>query len=539
MGASATSDLTGSRQDPYGALQRAAACVVESSFIGMLLVSRHGEVVTANQRMADLLQAANPGELAERTMTGDLLPEVTDWSTWSKAFADGQRRNITLTLKGMAGGMISLTGDLVRVGDAHGKPDLLLGTFVDHVHTEQLQRAIQTTARMEALGSLTSGIAHDVNNLLTVLVGNLYLVGEELRENPALFEKIKPARDAARRGADLLRQLLSFSRREPAIASPISPARVVDGLEPLLRQIMGKRVTLSCRLDVNAGPVVTSAAQLESVVVNLAINARDAINNAGAITISVVNRSLGEREAKAAGVMAGDYAMLSVADDGCGIPDELRERIFEPFFTTKQSRGGSGLGLSMVRWFAEQYKGTAFVRSRSGKGTVVSVLLPRHADLAGDTSAKTMPLSTLPTGNERVLVLAQDEALRSTIRETLQVLGYVIRLSGTDQEFFDEVNTGKVDLVIMDGDAGTGLGVDVLVRRARALCAGMAVIVTGSDTGDDVGDADGQAGGSTRQDSGRGLDQKSAGAWITLAKPFSLADFASTVRRTLDGRNHA
>ncbi len=503
----------------------------------MLLVSRHGEVVSANRRMAELLQAAMPEELSGRTMTGDLLPEVTDWSIWHKAFADGQRRNVALKLRGVAGGVISLTGDLVRVGDAPGKPDLLLGTFADHTHTEQLQRAIQATARMEALGSLTSGIAHDVNNLLTVLVGNLYLVGEELRDNPALFEKIKPARDAARRGADLLRQLLSFSRKEPVVAEPINPARVIDGLEPLLRQIMGKRVVLSCRLDANAGPVVTSAAQFESVVVNLAINARDAINNSGAITISVVNRSISEREAKVADVRPGDYAMLSVTDDGCGIPDELRERVFEPFFTTKESCGGSGLGLSMVRWFAEQYKGTAFIRSRPGKGTVVSVLLPRHADLAGDTSVKTMPLSTLPTGNERVLVLAQDEALRSTIKETLQVLGYDIRLSSTEREFFNEVNAGNVDLAIMDGDAGTGSGVDVLVRRARAINARLAVMVTVSGAGE--GNADELPSGRTHRDSGGDLKQEAAVAWVTLAKPFSLAEFASTVRRTLDGRSHA
>lgn len=515
--ASAKPDLISSRDSPLDTFGLPDPCIRESSFIGMLMVSRHGDVLAANRCMADMLGAADPDALTDLTMSGDLLVEVTDWSLWHQALTDGQCLDRTISLKALSGQAVTLVGDLVRIDDASGKPAALIGTFRDQTRTRQLEKAVQASARMEALASLTSGIAHDVNNLLTVLVGNLYLVGEELRGNSPLFEKIKPARDAARRGADLTRQLLSFARKETAIAEAIKPARVIDGLDSLLRQVLGRRVELSCRLESTAGPVMASAAQLESVVVNLVINARDAISSSGNITIAVVNRTVGAREAGLLGIAAGDYAQISVTDNGCGIDEAVRERVFEPFFTTKQERGGSGLGLSMVRWFAEQSKGTACVRSKPGKGTVVSVLLPRLTGWSGEPSAMTMPLSTLPTGSEHVLVLAQDEGLRTTIRETLEVLGYKVRLSSAQDEFFDALYGGGVDMLIVDGDYNGGMAADALLRRARVLQHDVPAIVT---TNHNVALPQG------------------AGASVLLAKPFSLADFAAAVRHTLDGGSH-
>jgi signal transduction histidine kinase/CheY-like chemotaxis protein len=521
MAASANPDLTRRHDSPLDAVGSLEPCMRESSFVGMLIVSRHGDVLAANRRMAQMLHAGEPGELTGLTMSGDLLDEVTDWSLWHTALSEGQCLKCSLSLKALSGEVVTLAGDLVRITDASGKPVALAGTFVDQTRVRQLEMAVQASARMEALGSLTGGIAHDVNNLLTVLVGNLYLVGEELRGNSPLFEKIKPARDAARRGADLTRQLLSFARKEPAVAEAVNPARVIDGLSSLLTQVLGKSVTLSCRLEPSAGPVMASAAQLESVIVNLVINARDAIRGSGQITIAVINRALAEREARSLGLPEGDYAQISVTDDGCGIDKHVRDRVFEPFFTTKKDRGGSGLGLSMVRWFAEQSGGTAWVRSKPGKGTVVSVLLPRLSECAGETGAMTMPLSTLPTGSERVLVLAHDEGLRTTIRETLEVLGYGVHLSSTSQEFFDLLHGGSVDLVIVDAETNSkdGLPVEVLLRRARALRQNVPAIVTTNHS------ASLPQGGDP-------------GASFMLAKPFSLADFAAAVRHTLDGGSH-
>jgi CheY-like chemotaxis protein len=187
-------------------------------------------------------------------------------------------------------------------------------------------------------------------------------------------------------------------------------------------------------------------------------------------------------------------------------------RVFEPFYSTKRDRGGTGLGLSMVRWFAEQSAGTATIESAVGRGTVVTLLLPRQTEHAQDALDRTMPLSTLPTGSERVVVLALDDALRATIHQTLEVLGYRVRIAAGTQDLLAAVAAEPPQLLMIDG-LGPGDG-DVLIR-ARAAAPGLRIITT--------------------TDPARANERAPLGGLATLAKPFSLADLAGAVRRTLDG----
>jgi signal transduction histidine kinase/CheY-like chemotaxis protein len=516
MSATATTNPLTSTDRPIGMPGAAELSLHESTLISVLCVSQHGEVVGANRQLACLLGLGSADALVGRTLSGDLLVDGADWQAWRNAYTNGRASIAALRLRREDGAPLTLAGEVVCVAGRDGKSRILFGSFIDVTRERQLEAAVHRGARMEALASLTSGIAHDVNNLLTVLVGNLYLVGEELRDKSPLFEKIKPARDAAKRGAALTRQLLSFAKREPAPAELIWPARLVGELAPLLQEVMGKRITLSLKVADDAGPVLASAAQLESVIVNLAINARDAIKRHGTITISLGNRELAARKCESLKLRPGQYTLLSVADDGAGIADELKARIFEPFFTTKRSRGGTGLGLSMVRWFAEEAGGGVHVASKPGAGTTITVVLPRSSEAPGDTGVKTMPLSTLPTGTERVVVLAGDEALRATIQETLQVLGYQVSLSREHADLFDALQRVAADLVIIDAGAEAKSALGALLRRARALRPDAKLIVTTAD-GRDAGLATGGA------------------APVLIMKPFSLADFAATVRRTLDG----
>jgi signal transduction histidine kinase len=210
------------------------------------------------------------------------MADRVDWSAWRRAEVGRGRTGLVLTLRGAGGQPVLLKGDLLPGRAAPGGPGAiepyLCGTFVDVSEEHNLRQAVQRGARMEALGSLTSGIAHDFNNLLTVLVGNLYLVGEELRSQPAVFEKVKSARDAAKRGADLIRQLLAFARREAIETDIVDPEKIIEGLVPLLRRALGSRIALETKLGASGGSVRCSAGQLESVIVNLSVNARDAIN---------------------------------------------------------------------------------------------------------------------------------------------------------------------------------------------------------------------------------------------------------------------
>ncbi len=415
-----------------------------------------------------------------------------------------------LRLRSASGAVVTLRGDVRKMSSGAS-----CGVFVNASDEAQLRAAVQHSARMEALGSLTTGIAHDFNNLLTVLVGNLYLVAEELRDRPKVFEKIKSARDASKRGADLIKQLLAFARREQLETAVIDPCKVVTDLEPLLRRALGSKVALRVELQPEAGRIRASTAQLESVIVNLAINARDAIEKKGTVTIAVQRARLTPSDAALRGLAkAGDYVTVRVADDGSGIPADTIGKVFEPFFSTKRERGGTGLGLSMVRWFAEQAGGAIALDSAVGRGTTVALLLPLSVEQVVEQTDKTMPLSTLPTGQRARRVLAPDEAVRATVRQISQVLGYEVELAG-----------GRGGTHRCARREARGLADH---RRAGARRREPAGARANGEPGDEiVVTAEGQR--------SRERHPPSTGVSV-LAKPFSLAELAGAVRQSLDER---
>jgi len=477
-----------------------------SSVVSVVAVSRDGTILAANTRMRAFLGLAEAGTGAKRFP--DYFADPAAWDAWCEAARS--RRSIELELRGFDGTAKSFRGDVLVEGE--GANRRMIGILVDGGDAKALRAAAQHSARMEALGSLTAGVAHDFNNLLTVLVGNLYLVGEELRERPRVFEKLKAARDAGKRGTELIKQLMTFARREEVSVGTVDPAKVVGDLLPLLRRALGSRITLETELEENVGAVRASVAQLESAVVNLAVNARDAIEGKGRIAIGVSAVDVAEHEAPLRGLSRGGrYVAISVRDTGAGVAPEALSRVFEPFFSTKRERGGTGLGLSMVRWLAESAGGRATIDSVVGQGTTVTLLLPRQHVETVDTIEKTMPLSTLPTGTERVVVLAVDADLRATIHQTLEVLGYRVKVATGAEDLLAAVAAEPTDLVVIDG-LGRG-DVDIVIR-ARALRPKLRVIVT--------------------TDAGRQSDRVTGVETAALAKPFTLADLSGTVRRALD-----
>ncbi len=480
----------------------------QSSVAAAISVAPDGRMVWANAWFCNLLGMPDVGALAGRRLT-EFLVNPADWHAWRDATSQG--RSLSMGVQTPAGVVQGLRGDVRAAGE--GADRRISGLFVPVDDLHNLRAVAQRAARMEALGSLTAGIAHDFNNLLTVLVGNLYLVGEEVRQQPKVFEKLKAARDAAKRGTELIKQLLTFARREEVEAGVIDAAKVIEGVTPLLRRALGVRIALETWFDPDAGPIRASAAQLESVVVNLAVNARDAIEGKGRIKIDVRRAQVPQDEAQRRRLARGGaYTAISVADTGSGIPPELIERVFEPFFSTKGERGGTGLGLSMVRWFAEQAGGTVEIRSSVGQGTTLLLLLPQQAEQATDAGDRTMPLSTLPSGTERIVVLSLDAELRATIRQTLEVLGYAVQLASGVEEMFAALRGEDAQLLMVDGLGRADA--DVLIR-ARAICSGVKIVATA--------------------DAARGTERFSAAGVGTLVKPFSLAELAGVVRATLDG----
>jgi len=498
-----------SRDDAVKARADLDLAILEaSSVVAAVAVASDGAVLAANARMRRFLGLGDGGARSGKRLA-DYLVDATAWGAWR----DGARagRPIEIELRGFDGAAKLFRGEVQTVGE--GAERRYIGVLVDGEDNKALRLAAQHSARMEALGSLTAGVAHDFNNLLTVLVGNLYLIGEELRERPRVFEKLKAARDAGKRGTELIKQLMTFARREELSVGMIDPAKVINELLPLLRRALGPRITLETTLQEHVGAVRASVAQLESVVVNLAVNARDAIEGKGRISIDVHGVDVTEQEAPLRGLARGGrYVAVTVRDTGSGIAPEALQRVFEPFFSTKRERGGTGLGLSMVRWFAESSGGSAAIDSVVGQGTTVTLLLQRQlAELATDANDKTMPLSTLPSGTERVVVLALDEALRATMHQTLEVLGYRVKVASGAEDMLAAVAAEPTALLMVDGLGRSDA--DILIR-ARAVQPKLRIIATA--------------------DASRAPERVPGVGIATLTKPFTLADLAGTVRRTLD-----
>jgi signal transduction histidine kinase/CheY-like chemotaxis protein len=485
------------------------AALESSSVVAAIAVAADRTIVAANARMRRFLGFRDGGEEKGKPFSAHLA-DAAAWSAWCDAAR--ANRAIELELRGIDGATKRFRGDVLMIGDGAGRR--FVGVLVDGDDSKVLRAALQHSARMDALACLTAGVAHDFNNLLTVLVGNLYLIGEELRERPGVFEKLKAARDAGKRGSELIKQLMTFARREELDVGTIDPSKVVGDLLPLLRRALGPRITLETTLQKHAGVVRASVAQLESVVVNLAVNSRDAIEGKGSISIDVSAVEISDQDAALRSLAhGGRYVAVRVRDTGGGIAPDALERVFEPFFSTKRERGGTGLGLSMVRWFAESSGGCATIDSVVGQGTTVTLLLPRQQpDLAAETAERTMPLSTLPTGTERVVVLAMDDALRATIHQTLEVLGYEVTVAGDTEDLLAAVAATPTDLLVVDG---LGRGDSEVLVRAHALRPKLRVIATAHP--------------------GRSTEAIAGLEIASLTKPFTLADLAGVVRRTLDG----
>ncbi|MBM7116393.1 ATP-binding protein [Archangium primigenium] len=317
---------------------------------------------------------------------------------------------------------------------------------------EQAQAALRQSQKMEAVGKLTGGIAHDFNNLLTGISGSLELL--KLRVSRGEYDKldryVSAATSSAQRAASLTHRLLAFSRRQSLDLKPVDMNALVEGMGELLGRTLGERIALKVHPGATTWRVNTDAHQLENALLNLCINARDAMPGGGTLTIRTGQAHLDERFTRRhEGLAPGDYVVLSVTDTGTGIPPELRERIFEPFFTTKPIGQGTGLGLSMIYGFIKQSSGHLELESEPGRGSTFSLYLPRHRGEAEAAAAKEAEAAR-GTG-ETVLVVEDDPAVRMLVLDVLEELGYRA-LEATDatsaQTFLRA--PGWIDLMVSD-----------------------------------------------------------------------------------------
>jgi len=366
-----------------------------------------------------------------------------------------------------------------------GRP-AVLGTVADISERRRIEDMLRQAMKMEAIGQLTGGIAHDFNNLLTVVIGSLDIALEQPEvDRRALLES---ALTGAQRGADLVRKLLAFARKQALDPRRLELNQVVQETDQLLRRALGEQVEIETRLSPDLWPVSADKSQIESALVNLAVNARDAMGTGGRLMIETRNAHLDEAYAALhAEVTPGDYAMLGVSDTGCGMSPEILERVLEPFFTTKEVGKGSGLGLSMVYGFVKQSKGHLKIYSEPGHGTTIRIYLPRAAQGLRAASAETAPAAEQPGGSETVLLVEDDRLVRQFVLTQVRSLGYRVLEAGDGPEALAILARGeKIDLLFTDVVLPGGLTGRALAEEVRRRSPSTLVLFTSGYTEDAV-----------------------------------------------------
>ncbi len=291
------------------------------------------------------------------------------------------------------------------------------------------EERLQQSQKMEGIGQLTGGVAHDFNNLLTIIIGNLEALQRHLTEEGLDITRLQRSADnamrSARRAESLTQRLLAFSRQQPLEPKSLDLGRLVTGMSDLLRRTLGEQIAVETVLAGGLWRAHADPNQLEVAIINLAVNARDAMPTGGKLTLETANVHLDEGYAAArAEVLPGQYVMLAVTDSGIGMPSEVKAKAFDPFFTTKDIGRGRGLGLSQVYGFVKQSRGHVQIYSEVGEGTTVKIYLPRHHFSATDVEEEPMRRVTRGRNNETILVVEDDEDVRTYSSESLRELGY-------------------------------------------------------------------------------------------------------------------
>jgi PAS domain S-box-containing protein len=403
------------------------------------------------------------------------------------------------------------------VFDAGGSVVAIVAEAIDITERHLAEEKLRQAQKMEAIGQLTGGVAHDFNNLLQVISANLHLIGKYVPGHEKVTERVASALGAVKRGAKLANQLLAFGRRQALEPRVINVGRFLVGMEDMLRRSIGEAIDIETVVTAGLWNTFVDPTQLETALLNLAINARDSMNGGGRLTIEVGNAFLDDLYTRRhADVNPGQYVMLAVSDTGSGMPQEVAARAFEPFFSTKPAGSGTGLGLSMVYGFVKQSGGHVKIYSEVGHGTTIKMYLPRT--LKTEEPAKSPEPPGASAGASTILVVEDDEGARETTVVMLQELGYHVLKARDAASALTVVEGGAaVDLLFTDVVTPGPLPSAELARRARERLPLIGVLFTSGHTQNAI-----VHGG--RLDEGVQL----------LAKPYTQAALASRIASMLE-----
>jgi PAS domain S-box-containing protein len=409
------------------ATEASFATLVEHAPVGIYRSSPEGRFLSVNAAVVRMLGYETAAEVLNLDMARDVYADAAERQRLVErdTYSDRQYDNVEATWKRRDGRLLTVQLSVRAVRNAAGRVDYY-ETFVrDVTDQRRLQQQVLQSQKMEAVGRLAGGVAHDFNNLLTVITSYSDLLLEDLAPGDAKRDDLEQVRKAADGAAALTRQLLAFSRQQVVEPRVVSLNTVVEGLQKILRRVIGEDIEVTIALAPDLGSVRADVGQLEQVLMNLVVNARDAMPTGGRLTVETANVEHDPeyaRDREAAAVRR--FAMLAVTDTGCGMDEATKARIFEPFFTTKETGKGTGLGLATVYGIVKQAGGFIWVYSEPGQGTSFKIYLPAvDATAERTTAAATTPA---PRGTETVLLVEDAAAVRAVTKQMLERQGYTV-----------------------------------------------------------------------------------------------------------------
>ena len=506
------------------ALRRSEArsrSLILSAAFGICRCTLSGRFLDVNPALIHMLGYGSVEDLLQLNARSDVFANPQELDRLAEDYRQtGTLSGVEVQWKRKDGRMIvvRLSGCAALSGD---EPEEVLELMAEDItDRRQLEEQLRQAQKMDAVGRLAGGVAHDFNNLLMVINGYTEVLLEQLEKGSAMHHKVQSIQQAADRAASLTRQLLAFSRKQLLELKVVDVNRVIGDMERLLRPLIGENIELVTRLSSQAGHTRADAGQLEQVIMNLVVNAKDAMPEGGKLTLQSADVTVRQNLSEHRFIQPGRYAVISVSDTGHGMDKETQSRIFEPFFTTKEKGKGTGLGLSTVYGIVKQSNGYVFAQSEPGAGTTFYVYLPRVEESAEELSpAKSPP--TEAGGCETVLLVEDEESVRELVRLTLTSRGYKVleAENGEGGLRIAEDLKEHIDILITDV-VMPGIGGRELAKKLLTLRPGVSVLYLSGYTEDTV------------------VTHGTIGpATAFLQKPFTLQNLAKKVREVLRSRS--
>ena len=423
--------------------------VLDNIGIGVALIGPKMEILELNRRMREWFPSIGPGQLSICTQPVNNL--VCESSPTQMTLQDGFVHEITMQTS-QTGGARDYRVLSSPVFDELGKVTGAIELIEDITEKLSLEHKLRQAQKMEAVGRLAGGVAHDFNNMLCVILGYAELGLGKVDSDHPLHADLKEIVKAAKYSAGITQQLLAFARKQTIVPVPLDLNRTVARMIEMLRRLIGEDIELVWLPEAGLGSIEMDPVQVDQILVNLAINARDAILDIGTIAIETGSATFDEADCLGhAGFVPGDYLMLAIGDDGCGMGKETLDKIFEPFFTSKELGEGTGLGLATVYGIVQQNNGFIEVSSEPGKGTTFRIYLPRYADPIVDSQLK--QALEIPMGRGETVLLVEDESgILEVAKTMLEKLGYRVLAASTPQEALtlaEEYSNG-IQLLVTD-----------------------------------------------------------------------------------------